>query len=80
MAKSTWTDHPRACGEQVKLFAYEVVKMGSSPRMRGAVVLGKRLFEHLGIIPAHAGSSEHLVHPRPLSSDHPRACGEQLLL
>ena len=30
-----WTDHPRACGENVIDFAKEIIVDGSPPRMRG---------------------------------------------
>ena len=65
-AGSTWQasyrrqrqkDHPRGCGEHAKLAARQMNKIGSSPRMRGALY-GK--FDDFGfqrIIPADAGST-----------------------
>ena len=73
-------DHPRACGEHEingrTMTAYE----GSSPRMRGALKLLKRLGAGLGIIPAHAGSTPPSCRHTRASGDHPRACGEHPLL
>ena len=50
-------DHPRACGEQLKLTLKASAHSGSSPRMRETVerLLALRLVA--GIIPAHAGNS-----------------------
>mgnify|MGYP007130110185 CR=1 FL=1 len=50
---------------------------GSSPRVRGAGVLGGAIRRREGIIPARAGS-RHSPTRRPCHAwDHPRACGEQ---
>ena len=69
--------HPRARGEQSRIYRVRVLKSGSSPRTRGTV--GHRAFGHLPhrFIPAHAGNSPP---PPPAScrkSVHPRARGEQ---
>ena len=69
-------DHPRVCGEHRLLTALHLFQSGSSPRMRGAL-LNKSLFEHiLGIIPAYAGSTAHIVVQIARRRDHPRVCGE----
>ena len=50
-------DHPRACGEHSVWPSRYLIRVGSSPRMRGTLVRYKR-FEHVrGIIPAHAGNT-----------------------
>ena len=71
-------DHPRACGEQLarRLIAY--CGWGSSPRMRGAERLKRRLELLAGIIPAHAGSRIKECSCNSSLRDHPRACGEQM--
>ena len=70
-------DHPRACGEQEDGAGICRLQLGSSPRVRGAVVCGASGGTLEGIIPARAGSSGGIA-PRPLGlGDHPRACGEQ---
>ena len=33
---STATDHPRGCGEHIRVRSTSIESMGSSPRMRGA--------------------------------------------
>ena len=79
-AKSSTTledaDHPRACGEH----RYKEPSMqdfcGSSPRMRGTLlVLGHETLE-LRIIPAHAGNTQEQRRWISVMTDHPRACGE----
>ena len=52
--------------------------MGSSPRMRGALVVGAVSERHAGIIPAYAGSTDSARIPSPARQDHPRVCGEHL--
>ena len=76
-ASSPGRDHPRACGEQPLHPTEGARNMGSSPRVRGAVPSFCCCQEHLGIIPARAGSSSELRRRGFGSGDHPRACGEQ---
>ena len=71
------SDHPRACGEQIPDAVLVAIFNGSSPRVRGAGVLGGRASCHDGIIPARAGSSPCPPGAVSTSRDHPRACGEQ---
>ena len=51
---------------------------GSSPRMRGT--LPKRVMANnlLGIIPAYAGNTIHILCRRLQRWDHPRVCGEHI--
>ena len=72
------TDHPRACGEQYSNLNGDKNGGGSSPRVRGAVGRRGRVREHLGIIPARAGSSTDVAASTTYYQDHPRACGEQV--
>ena len=51
------TDHPRGCGEHSFIGKSERITIGSSPRMRGAPGLGRKVSSLLGIIPADAGST-----------------------
>ncbi len=50
-------DHPRRCGEHtdsgVRVSGYQ----GSSPRMRGALIIRRGCVAGVGIIPADAGST-----------------------
>ena len=76
--RSYW-DHPRACGEHLKLGQGAKVGRGSSPRMRGTheiPALGRR---DPGIIPAHAGNTLNAAKIVVTTRDHPRACGEHQL-
>ena len=50
-------DHPRGCGEHFCLPSIYRQAMGSSPRMRGALLPRRRRCHQLRIIPADAGST-----------------------
>ena len=69
-------DHPRGCGEHLHSMAQVGSRLGSSPRMRGALVAADR--EHFpgGIIPADAGSTSSNWMMMKSNRDHPRGCGE----
>jgi len=69
--------HPRACGEQVVSPTLHFQWPGSSPRVRGTVMVN---FSHpysQRFIPARAGNSRVSLLARPFFAVHPRACGEQ---
>ena len=69
-------DHPRACGELRMVGSTDEVATGSSPRMRGTLVVVDRDVSSYRIIPAHAGNSYDVGRSVGLLTDHPRACGE----
>ena len=69
-------DHPRVCGEHVEIPSGCVGLVGSSPRMRGALIRDELHDCVLGIIPAYAGSTRALPRGEVPSVDHPRVCGE----
>ena len=46
--------------------------------MRGALILGSQKFDHYGIIPADAGSTQKIDGLEAVYEDHPRGCGEHL--
>ena len=84
-AGSTWRyracivneeDHPRVCGEHHRPWPLRPCPSGSSPRMRGALVVLGASFPDLGIIPAYAGSTEIEQETEFGDGDHPRVCGE----
>ena len=55
---------------------YQIIALGSSPRMRGTLRARDNEPYQVGIIPAYAGNT-HRVWPRVFSrKDHPRVCGE----
>ena len=69
-------DHPRGCGEHNGDEEHAGCRWGSSPRMRGALIIRRGDEPGVGIIPADAGSTcgpSAWRSPRP---DHPRGCGE----
>ena len=68
-------DHPRACGAHSISRLKSRLKRGSSPRMRGSLIVDLLKDGTAGIIPAHAGLTLLLCRQDESSRDHPRACG-----
>ena len=86
-AGSTWNhdvrmdakgDHPRGCGEHVRVHGLHRLPGGSSPRMRGAQCPIKTVCQSVRIIPADAGSTAKPYPQCRADQDHPRGCGEHL--
>ena len=69
-------DHPRGCGEHTVIVMMDGVIAGSSPRMRGALVITVCFWISAGIIPADAGSTVRRPGVGDDIEDHPRGCGE----
>ena len=69
-------DHPRGCGEHDSLQIEIGVRLGSSPRMRGARIELIEWAPKCGIIPADAGSTMYDLYTVIRDQDHPRGCGE----
>ena len=69
-------DHPRGCGEHPNLINRSWMSEGSSPRMRGALVLRLSVDGEIRIIPADAGSTYRRLDKMRSAKDHPRGCGE----
>ena len=69
------TDHPRACGANTSNASAIFRMSGSSPRMRGKQLDVWQSFQHVRIIPAHAGQTRSRSSSPARSTDHPRACG-----
>ena len=70
-------DHPRLCGEKVKILQFLLKVRGSPPPMRGKV-LGLRTSGLLPrITPAYAGKSASDISAASFKRDHPRLCGEK---
>ena len=72
-------DHPRVCGEQLATSAGVSQSEGSSPRVRGTVLLKNNFTLVIRIIPACAGNSVSLPTSSQPDRDHPRVCGEQVI-
>ena len=69
-------DHPRMCGEHRVLVLCEIVELGSSPHVRGALEEMIKGGAERGIIPACAGSTWGSAVSTWTPWDHPRMCGE----
>ena len=68
-------DHPRGCGAHSTLRTAATVTLGSSPRVRGSLLLVCLRISRCGIIPAGAGLT-YFRHCRfKGGGDHPRGCG-----
>ena len=76
----SWRDHPRVCGEHNSMNLPCTASPGSSPRMRGTLRVGDTVRIASGIIPAYAGNTFHGPTMNCDRRDHPRVCGEHLLL
>ena len=73
-------DHPRVCGEKGSFSKSFTAFTGSPPRMRGKVVLHKDNAPLDRITPAYAGKSCAEVSKYAAKPDHPRVCGEKIVL
>ena len=73
-------DHPRGCGEHSSMMICVYAQLGSSPRMRGAPCCPDGDSQAQGIIPADAGSTPDRVAGATIVRDHPRGCGEHIIL
>ena len=79
LLSSTVTDHPRACGENIEVDIRQSPRHGSPPRMRGKRRVHSFHVVPVRITPAHAGKTLLLTDPHRKRTDHPRACGENVL-
>ena len=77
---STCRDHPRGCGEHIVFICKYPLMAGSSPRMRGTLIIDNANNAVIGIIPADAGNTMGPSGTVLLNADHPRGCGEHSLL
>ena len=69
-------DHPRRCGENLKLLQPLLRGLGSPPQVRGKPELSRIILMSHRITPAGAGKTRTLHEKRPTPKDHPRRCGE----
>ena len=70
--------HPRACGENQEIQNTQMVRDGSSPRVRGKLISASRFAPAVRLIPARAGKTGPTPGKQCPSRAHPRACGENL--
>ena len=73
-------DHPRICGEHHGRMRPARRFRGSSPHMRGALPIAYISEAVAGIIPAYAGSTRLMYFDVGYQWDHPRICGEHLVI
>ncbi len=73
-------DHPRVCGEHRLRGHGHAVFVGSSPRVRGTLLVPRGRLVRRGIIPACAGNTDWRSSRGGAPGDHPRVCGEHLIL
>ena len=73
-------DHPRGCGEHFSAANRDWLKVGSSPRRRGAQTYRRLIPNQPRIIPADAGSTLLRPCPKRPARDHPRGCGEHCFM
>ena len=71
-----WPAHPRACGENAVVVAYNKSEAGSSPRVRGKLGQRREGTPLRGLIPARAGKTSSTSRTPGSKRAHPRACGE----
>ncbi len=70
-----WRDHPRGCGAHISSSVANALARGSSPRVRGSLLLVPQQVMKRGIIPAGAGLTQAGGCARLPCWDHPRGCG-----
>ena len=68
--------HPRACGENPAKKPFYARWWGSSPRVRGKLVVLENAAPRPRLIPARAGKTEKGGGAMAITQAHPRACGE----
>ena len=73
-------DHPRLCGEKTRWTLSALRQSGSPPPMRGKGGSGFSLTSTYRITPAYAGKSADRQAVIVRQRDHPRLCGEKLIL
>ena len=69
-------DHPRVCGENLKILVFKVAALGSPPRVRGKRSGQYSMGYCCRITPACAGKTSQEHNQRVSRQDHPRVCGE----
>ena len=70
-------DHPRTCGEKIRLVRPLTKCAGSPPHMRGKGQYRIYGLPMAGITPAHAGKRAYHLRALYRMRDHPRTCGEK---
>ena len=74
--RSGGSAHPRVCGENDSEELAEDREWGSSPRVRGKLLVGYSITQQHRLIPACAGKTHQIRRASRVGVAHPRACGE----
>ena len=69
-------EHPRVCGENMRLACEVCEARGTSPRMRGKPLAKIPFLTASGNIPAYAGKTKQVRRGHHPVKEHPRVCGE----
>ena len=75
-AKGGNAEHPRVCGENQHVNLNLGAGSGTSPRMRGKLLVGHLVDEKPRNIPAYAGKTLSINRSIGAPQEHPRVCGE----
>ena len=78
-ASARW-DHPRVCGENTPRGLFYFPAGGSPPRVRGKHARYRAPNRPCRITPACAGKTFPLLSAERTGQDHPRVCGENLMM
>ena len=73
-------DHPRVCGEKIYGKAASSGTEGSPPRVRGKAFFAVPDGDDTGITPACAGKRRSPLIKSQRNWDHPRVCGEKMVM
>ena len=73
------TVHPRVCGEHQGSVSTPCPSIGSSPRVRGTLLIAPSIMLQFRFIPACAGNTEVWQVASQTHTVHPRVCGEHHL-
>ena len=73
-------DHPRRCGENALMIFLKSSVTGSPPQVRGKQFAADGMDFFGGITPAGAGKTFVCGRQRHCKRDHPRRCGENMML
>ena len=73
-------DHPRGCGENISKAVDFGGERGSPPRMRGKLNVFRIRRGQKRITPADAGKTAASTVTLLIYGDHPRGCGENIVL
>ena len=73
-----YTAHPRECGDHVSSPLRCANARGSSPRVRGPLLVPLFMLDTPGLIPASAGTTSRMPIMMSLSRAHPRECGDHV--